>query len=238
MRIGLCDDDKYWLERAEQILKKYAMHQNVSIELASFMNIDKMELCMDENEFDMVFLDIEMEGERTGIDFARRINRKFPACKIVYLTNHIDYAVDVYETEHEYFVLKEQFERRLGDIFRKVELHKKRMCRQIGFQVSKTVTKMVYEHEISYIERKLRNTIIHTDSEEIIVKNPLDNLPEEVKDVQFARSHNSFIVYFPAVKEIQRDKIIMKDEAIIPISRRYKDNVKERFAEWIQMQNL
>lgn len=238
MKIGVCDDDKYWLEQAEHILNEYAIGKNISFELFFCSTTSEMTNCLKMHQLDIAFLDIEMEEEATGIDLAEIINKTQPACNIIYLTNYIHYAVDVYETDHVYFVLKEQFEKRLEDIFKKTEFHKSRMLHQIGFQMNKTNAKVVYEYEILYFERKLRNTIVHLQNEEFTIKDTMDELEERIDKIQFVRCHHSFIVYFSAIDEIQRDKIIMKNGGIIPISRRYKDNLKEKFTEWVEAQSL
>lgn len=54
----------------------------------------------------ILFMDIEMPGE-SGIDLAMEVNRKWPECRIIYLTNYWSYAMDVYETHHVYYIVKE-----------------------------------------------------------------------------------------------------------------------------------
>ena len=65
---------------------------------------------------DMLFMDIVLENEegKNGIDIVTAVNKKWKDCQIVYLTNYLFYATEVYHTEHVFFALKEQFEERIG----------------------------------------------------------------------------------------------------------------------------
>lgn len=55
----------------------------------------------------MIFCDVDMETEEyNGIDIAKKINALAPQSHIVYLTNYLEYAPDIFQTEHLYFVLK------------------------------------------------------------------------------------------------------------------------------------
>lgn len=58
----------------------------------------------------IMFMDIEMSDEN-GIDLAMEVNRKWPKCQVVYLTNYWSYAMEVYETRHVYYIVKEKFEK-------------------------------------------------------------------------------------------------------------------------------
>ena len=55
----------------------------------------------------ILFMDIEMSDEN-GIDLAMEVNRKWPKCQVVYLTNFWSYAMEVYETRHVYYIVKEK----------------------------------------------------------------------------------------------------------------------------------
>lgn len=67
-------------------------------------------------------MDIELELDN-GIQVAGMLNEKWPDCAIIYVTNYLFYAIDIYQTEHIYFVLKEQFEKGLLIYFINFYIH-------------------------------------------------------------------------------------------------------------------
>ena len=61
----------------------------------------------------IALLDICMP-EQNGIHLARSIKQYAPGCQIIFLSSFLNYATDVYETEHIYFILKSQLHQRIG----------------------------------------------------------------------------------------------------------------------------
>ena len=96
LRIGICDDKPEWLEKAGDTVKRCAEQMQKKVEMYFFQN--GSELRKEEHpKMHILFMDIEMPGE-SGIDLAMEVNRKWPECQIIYLTNYWSYAMDVYET--------------------------------------------------------------------------------------------------------------------------------------------
>ena len=92
LRIGICDDKPEWLEKAGDTVKRCAEQMQKKVEMYFFQN--GSELLKEEHpKMHILFMDIEMPGE-SGIDLAMEVNRKWPECRIIYLTNYWSYAMD------------------------------------------------------------------------------------------------------------------------------------------------
>ena len=105
----LCDDNEVFLSETEKMISaEYKGVLNVTVS----KTIAEALAEISEINMDIAVLDIEMDKE-SGIDLARILNEKFPDCRIIYLTNHISYASDVYSTDHTYFVLKDDMDKNL-----------------------------------------------------------------------------------------------------------------------------
>lgn len=46
------------------------------------------------------------------------------------------------------------------------------------------------------------------------------------------KCHSSYIVYFPAVREMKKNEFVMENGDRITISRSHEKKVKERFMKW------
>lgn len=113
-RIVLCDDSRAWLAKASEILNKYIEREGRDTEVLCF---DEPAKCIEGMPADTeaVFMDIEWEkspegagdaaavapesarkAEPEGIAAAAEINQRYPGCRVIYLTNHLGYALDVY----------------------------------------------------------------------------------------------------------------------------------------------
>ncbi len=88
--------------------------------------------------------------------------------------------------------------------------------------------------DILYFERKKRVTKIATVWGEYEVWDKLSEIMPRLSKVDFVRCHNSYIVYLPAVSEMNRESFLLKndDDMEIPISRGYAKEVKQCFMKW------
>lgn len=235
MRVGICDDELLWREKAKDILEEYGKEKCIEIECLCFGSEEEMD-SYTESPPDVLFMDISLEdnGEtkRDGIQAASRINERWRGCQIVYLTNYLFYATDVYQTEHTYFVLKEQFKERVGEIFEKIFHNMDQKYRKLMFSVIGGGTVVLAPEEILYFERDKRITRIVTYHRKYEIWDKLGKVMEMLPETDFIRCHNSYIVYFPSVKEMDKGQFIMNDGTKIAISRNRAKEVKNAFIRW------
>lgn len=234
MRIGICDDDGGWLEKSREIIQTYMDTNTLPAELYCFENQEELQV-YDGEPLDVLFLDIVL-GQGNGIEAAESVNQRWKNCQIVYLTNYLYYATEVYQTEHVFFVLKEQFEQRLDEVFHKIFHVMEQRERHLLFSVIGSGEIVLMPQEILYFERRLRVTAIETTKGAYLIREKLEEVSAKLPELDFVRCHNSYIVYFPAVKEFLRDAFLMNDGMKILISRSYSKSAKSAFLRWGSMQ--
>ena len=118
MIIGICDDDKKWLQTCNKILIEFSKFINMDLETRCFSNPEGL-LAYKDEPLDAVFLDIEL-GRKLGISVAKELNKTRPNCRIVYMTNYLHYATEIYNTEHIWFVVKKDFRDKVGEIIHRI----------------------------------------------------------------------------------------------------------------------
>lgn len=230
--IGLCDDDDIWYLRWKKGLSAFLTGRGETARLLYFP--DAHSLLENEQEMDVLFLDICLEEGPDGIRLAECLKEKKIRCQIVYLTNYLTYAVDVYHTEHSYFVLKEQFEQRLEEVFEK--LCTRRQQGLLCFSVLNRGDLLLQPEEIHYLERERRTTKLVADAGIYYIRDKLEALEKILTGPQFLRCHNSYIVNLTYVREMCRGYFLLKDQTMIQISRSYTRPVKEQFLRWAMEQ--
>lgn len=230
-KILLCDDNEIFLKEGENVIKNALSDTGCSI--SSFTNpSDAVSLIESGKVFDIAVLDIEMP-EENGIDLARKIDSVSPDCKIIYITNHIGYVSDVYETNHTYFVLKSDMNKKLPSaIFKAIEeiAEQKNDFIVLSMKDKKIVVKI---SDILYCERNMRTTSVFTSEKTFSVSENLDKLFERLSEKNFTRCHKSFIVNMKNIKELYRNKYILENGNEVPISRNFAEQTKSDFAEFI-----
>ena len=117
--LGICDDDKIWLETSKEIITRFAQEAKIELKIQSFFTVKQL-LEYSGVPLDALFLDIELGNNENGIHLAKRLNTHWNDCRIIYMTNYLYYATEVYNTEHIWFILKSQFEKKIKDVFNRV----------------------------------------------------------------------------------------------------------------------
>lgn len=234
MRIGICDNDKKWCECAKRIIVQYGNKINTTIGISIFNSKDDL-LNYSGEPLAALFLGIEL-GEDNGIELASLVNRKWEKCPIVFFTNNLRRATDVYNTSHVYFGLKEEFKYKVGEVFRKIIEETEYRRSKIIFSLIGGETVSLYPEEILYFERNKRITNIATVWGEFRIWDKMDKLMETLPELFFVRCHNSYIVYLPAVLRMDKQSFCMNNGVKISISRGYSKEVEQSFTRWAGVQ--
>ena len=234
MRVGICDDDALWCQKAEKIIYEYADKTEMEMEVICFSTPEELTDYAG-YPLDVLFMDIVLEdGEegKNGIDLVSSVNRKWKECQIVYLTNYLFYATEVYHTEHVFFALKEQFGERIGEIFGKVFHQLSQTRDKLTFSVIGGKEVSLAPADILCFERSGRTTNIITVYGTYPIWDKLSALMEKLPELDFVRCHNSYIVYLPAVREMLADAFILDDGRKVMISRSYRKSARTAFMKW------
>lgn len=71
--VGICDDDKIWLEASKEIIIKFAQKTKIELQIQCFSNETQL-LGYSGTPLDALFLDIELGNNENGIHLAKRLN--------------------------------------------------------------------------------------------------------------------------------------------------------------------
>ncbi len=236
LQLGICDDDCIFLSRAGKCLEKYYQEKRVNIEIHYFESAQSLISYIEQpgNMLNILFLDIEL-GEKAagedGISIGRIINRIMPGCQIIFITNHNEYSMDVYEVEHRGFIVKCEFEKRFE---RALELlvEQNRLLTVSGR--GRTITYVV--SDICYVERGRRICrIVTADScrdESPVINQLFEEICGRIAGSNFVRCHNSYMVNLCQVRTYAQEGFLMSNGEFIPVSRRYRNTVRDHFLEW------
>ena len=227
MRVGICDDDSKWYQKAKEIIEAYGKKTDTEIEILYFSQGERLEE-YEGAPLDAIFMDVNL-GEENGIVLAGKINKKWKNCQIIYLTNYLCYATETYHTFHTFFVLKEQFQERIGEVFGKILHTMEQKAERLVFSVIGGKEIVLAPDDILYFERSGRVTRIVTVWGSYEVWDKLRDIMGKLSEVDFVRCHNSYIVYMPAVREMGKGCFILKNGTKIMISRSHIKTVKTLF---------
>lgn len=212
------------------VLQQQSRIAGLPILTESFQSAESLLLAITNHEViaEIAILDVHMR-DIDGISLAKRINRILPNCKIIFLTSYISCAVDVYEADHVYLVLKDQQEERLWPA---VELACKKLSDSaqdvIVFRTASGIEVRKLS-DIQYFERIGRKTFVRCSTGDVWVSDSIGTIASSALPASFFRCHQGYIVNLDFVRSIEEDGFILQSSKQIPVSRSNKRDVVNRF---------
>ena len=235
MKIHVCDDDIFFLEKVQQLLQAYAEQNLMEVDISVSSSAEELKERIGQADLrpDLLFLDIELDGQgasdsRSGLGVAKEINASWPSIQIAFLTNYISYATDVYDTNHFYYVLKDELESRLPNILKRYHNRSQKLL------IKTTRKEWCFDMErILYLERGRRSCeVVTVDGKRERISVSFEQMVERLTNPYFLRCHNSFLINLSHLRSFQSERIELDDGTLIPVSRTYRDACRERFLKW------
>ena len=171
------------------------------------------ELLASGKRFDIVFLDIQMEG-MNGIEAARGLREKNANLGVgdtvlVFITGIKDYVFDALDLYAFQYLLKPIDERKFAEVLeRAVREAAKKKERRVLFIKSRNLT--LDQSEILYIESRAKKVEIHTAgaAQAIEIYAALDELEGQLGE-NFYRCHRAYIVNMDCITEYDGESITL-----------------------------
>lgn len=232
IKIAVCDDDPNLLKRASSLI---ACQKDYSpSETRTFTSGELLISAIMEGGWlpDIVFMDIVLGENSSGIDIAKELNLICPNCSIIFLTGHLLFAPDVYETRHSYFILKSRLEDKVGAAL-------ERACSDMGRREyihlrCNTEEVILPVNELLFMERKLKRTLVCQSSgkKHLVTAKPSD-LISKLQHSPIIHCHQSYWVNLDFVSKMSADGFLLTSGQEIPISRGFRAQAKEAFHSYI-----
>lgn len=234
LRIAICDDDKNAV-LAHRKMAEICLREGESVgEIQVYTNSDNLlcDITEDNFFFDLILLDIEMPGV-TGMEIAEKIKPFLPNVKIIFITSHIEYAIDAFELSVFRYVPKNDIDKRLPsairDALKLIELEEGKVY---TIQTNSRFEKIPYR-EIYYIEREGKNASITTVRGVSKVRKSLQQVYEELGAEEFIYIDRGCIVNLIHIMQIKDGMAVLNNNLVLPISRSHLQGVKEQMnAYW------
>lgn len=229
LHIAICDDEETIVQRNREIAED-CLRQCGSIgQIELYTNSANLlcDITEDGFFFDLILLDIKMP-ESTGMEIAARIKPFLPEVKIIFITSHIEYAIDAFELSIFRYVPKSEITTRLfpaiRDAVRLIELEGgKTYTIQTNSRLEKIPCKDIY-----YIERDGKNACITAAHGLFKVRRSLGQVFEELGAEEFIYIDRGCIVNLIHIMQIKGGMAVLKNGTALPISRSHLQEVKEK----------
>lgn len=229
MRIAVCDDEELFRIEFKSVLDKVLI--NAEYDIDTFSGGSSLYEAFLKNPFDLVFLDIEMPGI-DGITLAKRLRAVSENVQIVFLTSHIEYALEGYEVNALRYLVKPVDMNKLSEVLKYIQ-DKKNNSRQI--MIKQEGEDIVIDiSDIIYMESMDKNVRIVTSKSEYITRYNISDYEEELKNSGFLRVHRGYLISLSKVKKIVKNDVVMDGDISLPVSRSNIKTLKDALYAYVE----
>ena len=231
LSIGIVDDNPRDREVIETYLAQYAQENPLQYSTRHFDDGAAL-LENYQSNFDIIFLDIQMEGV-DGMRAAAAIRSVDTSVIIIFVTKTAQYATTGYTVQAQSYLLKPTtyfaFETELTRALTQL----RRVERESILIGSATAQRRVDIADIIYIESKRHKLTVHTLEHEVTFNATLKAYEDMLASRNFYRSNSGYLVNLQHISAVEGEEATMANGHILKISRSRKKGLMEALANYI-----
>ncbi len=236
IKFAICDDEPHMAWEISHYLAGYMEENRISsYHISSFSNGSA--LLEDGGNFDMIFLDIQMERP-DGMETARLLRRRGNYGLLIFVTVLKEYVFDSFEVEAYDYLVKPvdagHFRRTMD---RALRLLDQRAAKTIVVQRG-TACQVIPLAEIVYCEVLGRKIYIHkSDGEVVDYYDKLEDLERRVGR-RFFKCHRSYLVNLDHVRGCRAGLVMLPQGESIPVSRLRERDLTQALLQHMKGRNF
>ena len=228
IKIAICDDEA----NIRAYLSSLIGAQSCPCEIVEYASAG--DCLTDHQEFDLLFLDIELTPSGSGLDgmaLARKIREQATGTQpvIIFVTGYERYVFDAFDVGAFQYLLKPVDEEKFAQVFARavaqIGTAKEKPGRVLTLQSANT-SKTVPLDSIYYIESSNHKVELHLKDGEFACYAKIGDLELELQD-QFFRIHKGYLVNLSYVAGYSKTEVTLTNGERLLLSKyKYQDFVK------------
>lgn len=189
-------------------------------------------------KYHLIFLDIEMPAI-DGIATAKRINDLQGHVEIpfiVFVTSHNELVFDALKSFPYSFIRKNMIYIDLPECINHINNYFNEIHKIIILHTERKDIPIVID-EIIYLEKIKNYVVYHTDKQDYKVRSDMNTEFEKVVFYGFIRPHIGYAVNNKSIEYIAVDCVMLKDNISIPMNKKYREEIKKKYFQWLGDRN-
>lgn len=232
-RVGICDDKAEDIEQIKDALREgmKKIGQPVQLICQSFLEGEKLYETAQKQEFDLLFLDIEMPG-MDGFELAEKLCTDCPSTYLVFVSVHESFVFDAPEYSPLWFVRKGNLE---WDMFKALRKYLQvTSSTRISYRLKEGFGfREIFIRDILYVEGSGHNLAIkQADGGWLHKYGSLKSMEEELEGCNFLRIHKNYLVNQKYIREVGKREVCLTDGSILEMGRDRKKTVREAMCQY------
>ncbi len=220
MKIAIVEDEASHAEYLQALLQQWSREHQTILEIIQYSDGEAL-LNSQVYDFDLVFLDIQMNG-LDGVTTAHRLRELKFEGHLVFLTAFSEYVFEGYDVQALNYLMKpvayEKIEKCLDHVFRKIKDD------HYTIRNNGSITQVPYSQIIYFSSANHYTKIITTDGflqQFESMRNIFSHLPN-----QFHYCHRTVIINMEHVKMLKGHELTLSNNTIVPVSVTYLQEIR------------
>lgn len=231
-RVAIIDDNSIDRNQIETLTDEYFSQKQYEYEIKTFERSELMLMELQEGGYyDVFLLDMDMP-DKSGLQVAKEIRQYYNEPIIIYVTNHVEYAIQAFEVNAFRYIPKVLLREKLAEAY-DVLLSKLEQLDNRAYMIESVsgLDKILYRNIFYICKEGKYITIVHRNGESR-VRASLRKVYEELASREFIYTDKSYIANIEHVTSCQRGQLFMRNDAVLPISRPRYQEVRTAIADY------
>lgn len=236
INIAVCDDKQEALDIIQEELVKAANNLNITIETYLYLDGNEVVdmICNNKEEFDILFLDIDMPNI-SGLEVAKRIRNTGSDIILIFISAHEQYVFESFDYNPFKYIRKNK-------IKEEIEYSLKRAYKRISSENAKSIIIKAEDGEvrlkyasIMYFEIYSRKMSVFTNDNKkrnLVGRNTIKKIYSELDNEDFILIHSGCIVNVKYINEYSGHDITLDNGTKLIVSRTRIKEVKEAISSY------
>lgn len=234
IKFAICDDEPFMVQELSGYLTKYMQEKHLPHSIHTFSN--GQALLESSCDFDLIFLDIQME-QPDGMETARRLRQQGNPSLLIFVTILKECVFDAFEVEAYDFLVKPlehaHFRRTMNRAIRSLEQQpEKNVVVRRGISCD-----VVPLSQIVYCEIQSRKIYIHQNNGNILDYYEQLGSFEQRVDGRFFRCHRSYLVNLDYVRGIRAGEVILSQGDKLPVPKKRERDLTQALLRRMKERN-
>lgn len=232
IRIAALDDEEQWITTERQITEQ--CFQPEEYEFSSYTSVDEFLSELNEKKCDIYLLDMEfpVSSGFSGLAIGKVIKDLYEEAVIIYITGHVEYAIEAFEVNAFRYIPKVMLEEKLPEAYR-VIANKIRQRRKEYLTVTlENRMEKIDKSQIYYLVKEKKYVIITHTEGKCKVRTSLDEMQRRLNMDCFLRIDKGCVVNIMHVMSLAHYQVKMRNGNYLTISHPQIQNVKTKITEY------
>lgn len=230
INFAVVDDEYDECAKMYEYISKYCDNNAIAYNICTFKNGEDF-LAALSDKFNIVFMDIQLDGDSNGYETAIRLRKKDSEMVIVFVTNLARFAIKGYEVSAIDFIVKplsyDTFVLKMNRILSKLKLNEG----DITINARGKVINLPFS-KIEYIETEGHLAVYHTKDGVYKTYSSLKTVERQINSPLFFKCNNCYLVNLKYVKSVDGFDLRIGNETLQVSRARKTDLIKALNLYW------